>query len=137
MTVARFMLAWLAALALAAAGCTSPSATDLQLAGAVYADQTPGYGAAALTASQDHTSYGPNGEPAAFTHSWTFRTNDPLDRVAAFYEREIPGAVRGALPDGRVTFRYVPDGARPGESVFVELAPHVIRITEDVRPEQP
>ena len=119
-----------------AAGCASER-TDLQLAGARYADQTPGYAAASLAGETRNTYYGNHGEAVSTVHQWTFETKSPLANVVAFYEREMPAARKSVEPDGDVLFRYRPDGAGPGETVLVRLSTGKICITEEVRPLQP
>ena len=125
----------LAMLTLLLAGCSAQQ-VEMQLSGARYADQTPGYASAALVSARENTFYGNDGTAVSSVHQWTFKTTDPLGRVVAFYEREIPGARKTALSDKEVTFRYTPSGSGPGESVLVRLTPGEIRISEEVRPDQ-
>ena len=66
----------LALLALLAAGCSAQQ-VEMQLAGARYADQTPGYAAASLTNARENTFYGNDGSPVSSIHQWTFKTGLP------------------------------------------------------------
>ena len=123
-----------AVLASLASGC-SGQRTSLQLVGARYAEQTPGYAAATLASSNQNLYFDNNGAPVSNVRQWSFRTDDRLVDVVAFYERELRGAIKNVETDGDITFRYKPEGAKPRESVLVRLKPGEIWITEEVLPQ--
>jgi hypothetical protein len=133
---ATSLAAWAALAALALAGCAR-SAQD-QLVGAVYASKAvPVYQHASYDDAMGGHFEDESGVVVSESQSWFFKTNDPMDKVVAFYEKNFPGATKKIEEDGDgqyVTFTLVPPGAEEGELVEVTLRPGEIQIGEECKP---
>ena len=123
------------ALALGTTGCSSGGSN--KLAGAVYASHVPVYSPATFDGQMGGTSYGDTPEETSEGQSWFFKTDQPMDQVLAFYEKNLTGWTRTEDHDGDgpyVTFTHTPEGAEKDENVQVIVSQGRVQISESYRP---
>ena len=110
------------------AACGS-SSTEASLPGAVYAKGVPVYpGAKYIGTMGGQSSDSIGGAATSESQSWFFKTEDPTEKVAAFYKDKLPAAEAGQDDENSPTFTLKPSGAEEGEYVQV-----IIRRTGDLQ----
>jgi len=124
------------ALAAALAGCSAGGA-EKNMAGAVYASNTPVFKSAQFDGVMGGTSYGDTPEDTSEGQSWFFKVEEPYDKVVAFYDQKLAGWTRttDSTGDGPyVTYHTIPPGAEAGEYVEVTVRQGEVQIHESCKP---
>ena len=129
---ARTLLA--AAVATALAGCgAAGSYTFPGDAMPVFTQAIHVYPGATLETAMGGDYYGDEGHVSE-TLTWWFKTSASQDRVAEWYAKRLPAAIRSRDEDGNVVFTYAPEGGQPGEGIVVRVGNQEFRITEETKP---
>ena len=109
-------------------GCGNGKAS---LPGAVYAGQVAVYPSAVYDGAMGGDYSEEVGGPVTLkSQSWFFKTDDAVEKVIAFYEKQLPSVVKSVDEEGEVTFTLIPAGAEQGEDVVVRINPGKLHITE-------
>jgi hypothetical protein len=116
-------------LVLLLAGCTATAPPSLP--GLVHKD-FPVYAPSTYKDSMGGKS-GP--DVGVLTHegiTWWLKTDDPRDKVVAFYNSRLPSAEKKE-EDGSTLFTYKFPGAEEGEYIQVSIKDHEFAISEELK----
>ncbi len=128
-SVRKSIAAFVCVVGLLALHAACGSTEEASLPGAVYAKGIPVYpGAKYIGSMGGHSSDSIGGPSSSESQSWFFKVSDPVEEVAAFYKKKLPGAQAGQEDENNPTFTLTPPGAEEGEYVQV-----IIRRTGDLQ----
>lgn len=113
------------------AGCAAKKKAALP--GAVYAQAVSVYQPATYDGAMGGSSGSDFDVATSESVSWFFKTDDPMDKVVAFYDQALTGATK-ETEDGEVRYTFVPPGCEEGEEVQVIVGAGTIQIHESTKP---
>ena len=115
-------------------GCAADPHAQWKGLGAVYASQVPIYPGARFDDAMGGDYYGNSMDHVAETMSWYFNVADGPEKVVAYYERKFPNAEKKIGEDGEVVLKFVPNGAEPGEIMWLRVRKGRLSIGEETKP---